>query len=249
MKRPGFLKRGEKIRLQSFLARSGVASRRAAEEMITHGRIAVNGETVTAMGVQVVPGVDRVEVDGEEVKVAPTTWLALHKPTGYVTTRTDPFGRETVYALLPEKYHGLFHVGRLDRDSEGLLLLTNDGDLAHKLMHPAYGVQKTYLCHVQGPIPRGLGRQLRNGIELEDGPASVDNFRIVDSEGRNVLVEVVIHEGRKHVVRRLLDEVGHPVQRLVRTAIGDVRLGDQRPGRFRPLTRSEVGSLYRSVGM
>ena len=143
-RQPGFLKRGEPVRLQAFLARSGIASRRAAEEMITHGRIAVNGETVTAMGLTVVPGVDRVEVDGEEVKVAPTMWLALHKPKGYVTTRIDPYDRRTVYDLLPEKYHGLFHVGRLDRDSEGLLLLTNDGDLANRFLHPSFGITKEY---------------------------------------------------------------------------------------------------------
>jgi 23S rRNA pseudouridine2605 synthase len=138
-------------------------------------------------------------------------------------------------------------VGRLDADSEGLLLLTNDGDLAHKLMHPAYGVKKTYLCHVQGPIPRGLARQLREGIELEDGPASADSFRVVDSEGRNVLVEIVIHEGRKHIVRRMMEEVGHPVSRLIRVAVGPVKLGDLRSGRTRRLTPVEVAGLFKLV--
>ncbi|HEY2203461.1 MAG TPA: pseudouridine synthase, partial [Pseudonocardia sp.] len=142
---------------------------------------------------------------------------------------------------------------RLDADTEGLLLLTNDGELGHRLMHPSFEVAKTYLAEVPGPVPRDLGRRLRDGVELADGPVRVDSFKVVDTlggkGGGRVLVELVLHEGRKHVVRRLLDEVGHPVRRLVRTAIGDVTLGNQRPGKLRPLTRPELASLYRDVGL
>jgi 23S rRNA pseudouridine2605 synthase len=142
----------------------------------------------------------------------------------------------------------VYHVGRLDADSEGLLLLTNDGDLAHRLMHPSFGVAKTYLCEVPGPVPRGFRRRLLDGVELDDGPVRVDACRIVDAVGRRVLVEVVLHEGRKHVVRRLMEEVGHPVSRLVRTAIGPVKLGELRPGRTRRLTNPEVAALFRAAG-
>jgi 23S rRNA pseudouridine2605 synthase len=141
----------------------------------------------------------------------------------------------------------VFHVGRLDADSEGLLLLTNDGELAHRLMHPSYGVGKTYLAEVAGPVPRAVGRQLLKGVELADGPAKVDSFKLVDAVQRTALVEVVIHEGRKHIVRRLFEEVGHPVNRLVRTSIGPIRLGDLKPGRTRRLTNAEVAALFKAV--
>jgi 23S rRNA pseudouridine2605 synthase len=143
----------------------------------------------------------------------------------------------------------LFHVGRLDADTEGLLLLTNDGELAHRLSHPSFQVPKTYLAEALGPVARDVGRRLRAGVELEDGIVRVDSFRLVDSSANRVLLEVVLHEGRKHVVRRLLAEVGHPVQRLVRTAIGPVRLGDQRAGKLRVLTREELGGLFALVGL
>jgi 23S rRNA pseudouridine2605 synthase len=244
MKRPGFLKRGEKIRLQSFLARSGVASRRAAEEMITHGRIAVNGETVTAMGLQVVPGVDRVEVDGEEVKVAPTTWLALHKPTGYVTSRTDPFGRETVYALLPEKYHGLFHVGRLDRDSEGLLLLTNDGDLANRFLHPSFGITKEYDVIVSGKPTDAVLRQLVEGVELEDGVAKAESAKLVGPAGNGQSrLKLVLREGKKREVRRMLAELGHEVTRLVRRRFGPIDLAELPLGKWRIVAPEELSQV------
>ncbi|HST58513.1 MAG TPA: pseudouridine synthase, partial [Longimicrobium sp.] len=244
MKRPGFLKRGEKIRLQSFLARSGVASRRAAEEMITHGRIAVNGETVTAMGLQVVPGVDRVEVDGEEVKVAPTTWLALHKPTGYVTSRTDPFGRETVYALLPEKYHGLFHVGRLDRDSEGLLLLTNDGDLANKFLHPSFGITKEYDVIVTGKPSDATLRQLTEGVELEDGIARAESARLIGPAGNGQSrLKLVLREGKKREVRRMMTALGHEVMRLVRRRFGPIDLAELPSGKWRIVAPEELSHV------
>jgi 23S rRNA pseudouridine2605 synthase len=244
MKRPGFLKRGERVRLQTFLARSGVASRRAAEEMITHGRIAVNGETVTAMGLQVVPGVDRVEVDGEEVKVAPTTWLALHKPKGYVTTRTDPFGRQTVYDLLPEKYHGLFHVGRLDRDSEGLLLLTNDGELANRFLHPSYGITKEYDVIVTGKPSDAVLRQLVEGVELEDGVAKAESAKLVGPAGNGQSrLKMVLREGKKREVRRMLEAVGHEVTRLVRRRFGPIELAELPKGKWRIVAPEELSHV------
>ncbi|GAA1036969.1 pseudouridine synthase [Virgisporangium ochraceum] len=234
-------------RLQKILAAAGVASRRAVEELIAAGRVTVNGSRA-GLGDRADLATAEIYVDGERIVTDRSrVYLAINKPRGVVSTMDDERGRAALADFLPPGTRRVYHVGRLDADSEGLLLLTNDGDLAHKLMHPAYGVQKTYLCHVQGPIPRGLGRQLRSGVELEDGPASVDNFRIVDSEGKNVLVEVVIHEGRKHIVRRMMEEVGHPVSRLIRVAIGPVKLGDLRTGKTRRLNAQEIAGLFKAV--
>jgi 23S rRNA pseudouridine2605 synthase len=253
--------RPDGVRLQKVLAQAGVASRRAAEELIAAGRVSVDGKIVREMGRRVDPESAVVHVDGARIVLRDDlVHLALNKPRGILSTMSDDRGRPCVGDLIVERgvvdehFDGsprarLFHVGRLDADTEGLLLLTNDGDLGHRLMHPSYEVEKTYLAEVMGQVPRDLGRRLRNGIDLDDGPVSVHSFKLVDFHAGRSMVELVIHEGRKHVVRRLLDEVGHPVQRLVRTAIGEVRLGDQRPGRMRPLTRQEVGSLYRSVGL
>jgi 23S rRNA pseudouridine2605 synthase len=189
-------------------------------------------------------------VDGVRVVVRDDlVYLALNKPRGVHTTMSDERGRPCVGDYLRDRRERLFHVGRLDAETEGLLLLTNDGDLAHRLMHPSYLVLKTYLAEVTGAVPRGIGRTLRDGVELDDGMVTVDSFRVVDSLPGRTLVEVVLHEGRKHIVRRLLAEVGHPVQKLVRTRIGDVHLGDQRSGSLRALTRAEVGSLYAEVGL
>jgi 23S rRNA pseudouridine2605 synthase len=234
-------------RLQKILSAAGVASRRASEELIAAGRVTVDGRRAE-LGDRADPTTAVIHVDGERVVTdASRVYLAMNKPRGVVSTMDDERGRAALADFLPTSAQRVYHVGRLDADSEGLLLLTNDGDLAHKLMHPAYEVKKTYLCQITGPVPRGLGRQLRSGVELEDGPARADSFRIVDSAGRNVLVEVVLHEGRKHIVRRMLAEVGHPVSRLVRTAIGPVKLGDLRAGRTRRLTATEVAGLFRLV--
>jgi 23S rRNA pseudouridine2605 synthase len=249
------------VRLQKVLAQAGVASRRGAEEMIAEGRVSVDGKIVREMGRRVDPDTAVVHVDGSRVVVREDlVHLALNKPRGILSTMHDDRGRPCVGDLIVERgvvdehFEGaprarLFHVGRLDAETEGLLLLTNDGDLGHRLMHPSYEVEKTYLAEVMGQVPRDMGKRLRAGVELEDGPVSVHSFKLVDFHAGRSMVELVIHEGRKHVVRRLLDEVGHPVQRLVRTAVGDVHLGNQRPGKFRPLNRAEVGSLYKSVGM
>ena len=232
-------------RLQKVLAAAGLGSRRACEELIAAGRVSVDGQQAT-LGDRADPATSVIHVDGERV-VTDTrmVYLALNKPRGIVSTMADERGRPGIKELLGSSMPSrVYHVGRLDADSEGLLLLTNDGDLAHRLTHPSYGVAKTYLLEVPGPIPRGLGRRLKAGIELEDGPAAADEFRLVDSTPRTALVEITLHEGRKHIVRRMLEQVGHPVARLVRTAVGPVKLGDLRSGRWRHLTRPEVAALF-----
>lgn len=236
-------KSGE-VRLQKVLAQAGVGSRRACEALITQGRVSVDGRRVTELGTRVDPERAEVRVDGQVVAVAADrVYLALNKPRGVLSTMSDDRGRRCVGDLVGDRAGRLFHVGRLDADTEGLLLLTNDGELAHRLTHPRFGVTKVYLAEVPGPIPRDLGRRLREGVELDDGPAVVDRFRVVGSSGRKAQVELTVHEGRKHIVRRLLAEVGHPVDRLVRLAVGPVRLGDQRPGTVRALSRKEVSAL------
>ena len=240
----------EAIRLQKVMAAAGVGSRRACEELITQGRVSVDGETVTEQGRRVDPETAVVRVDDMRITTSSgSVHLALNKPRGMVTAMSDPEGRPTVGDLVAGRKERLFHVGRLDAETEGLLLLTNDGDLAHRLTHPSYNVPKTYLAEVLGPVARDVGRQLREGVELDDGIARVDAFRLVDSHANRVLLEVVLHEGRKHIVRRLLAAVGHPVQQLVRTSVGPVHLGDQRAGKLRALTPQEIGALYALVGL
>ncbi|GAB3301117.1 pseudouridine synthase [Parasphingorhabdus pacifica] len=237
-------------RLQKVLSRAGVASRRAAEKMITEGRVEVDGELVVELGRRVDTSTVTIRVDGNRVVVNDNmTHLLLNKPTGIVCSMSDDQGRPCIGDYLRERQGRLYHVGRLDVDTEGLLLITNDGDLAHRLMHPSYRVLKTYLAEVPGPVPKDLGRQLREGVELDDGVIKVDKFRLLDAGEGRALVELVVHEGRKRIVRRLLDHVGHPVQRLVRTSVGNVRLTNERPGAIRPLDRKEVASLYQAVGL
>ncbi|ASO21407.1 23S rRNA pseudouridine2605 synthase [Actinoalloteichus hoggarensis] len=240
----------EGIRLQKVLSRAGIASRRAAEELIAEGRVSIDGKVVTEMGRRVDPATVTIHVDGTRVVVRDDLeYLALNKPVGMHSTMSDDMGRPCIGDLITSRSERLFHVGRLDAETEGLLLLTNDGDLAHRLMHPSYEVSKTYLAEVPAPIAKDVSKTLKAGVELEDGPASVDSFRVLESYGSKAMVEVVLHEGRKHIVRRLLDHIGHPVERLVRTSIGEVKLGDQRPGSMRRLNHPEIGSLYRAVGL
>jgi len=235
-------------RLQKVLATAGIGSRRACEELIAARRVTIDGRVAT-LGDKVDPVAAEIHVDGERVIVdASQVYLAMNKPLGVVSTMADERGRAALADFVGNVPQRVFHVGRLDADSEGLLLLTNDGGLAHKLMHPSFGVAKTYLVEVPGPMRRGVGKQLMAGIDLEDGPVRVDAFRLVDSMPGRVLVELVLHEGRKHVVRRLMEEVGYPVSRLVRTAIGPVRLGDLKPGRTRRLNRGEIAALFKAVG-
>jgi 23S rRNA pseudouridine2605 synthase len=225
-----------------------MGSRRACEELIAAGRVTVNGARVHTMGTRVDPATAVVEVDGARINVRDDlVYLAVNKPRGVLSAMADSRGRRTVAELVADRPERLFHVGRLDADSEGLLLLTNDGELAHRLMHPSFGVSKTYLATVSAPIGRNVARQVRAGVDLEDGPVAVDSWRVVQSAGDRAIVEVVLHEGRKHIVRRLLAAVGHPVQRLVRTAIGPVRLGNLKAGAVRELTRVELAELHRLV--
>jgi len=235
------------IRLQKVLAAAGVGSRRACEELIDAGRVTVDGRVAT-LGDKVDPAAAEIYVDGERV-VTDTrlVYLAMNKPRGVVSTMDDERGRAALADYLDHVPQRVFHVGRLDADSEGLLLLTNDGELAHRLMHPSFGVAKTYLAEVPGPVRRSLGQQLTAGVELDDGPARADRFRMVDSVTGRALVELTLHEGRKHIVRRLLAECGYPVSRLIRTAIGPVRLGDLKPGRTRRLSRAEIAALFKAV--
>ncbi|MCE9516747.1 MAG: pseudouridine synthase [Mycobacterium sp.] len=243
----------EGIRLQKVLSQAGIASRRVAERMITEGRVEVDGRVVTELGTRVDPDVAQIRVDGARVLLDDSmVYLAVNKPAGMHSTMSDDLGRSCIGDLIEHRVRGnrnLFHVGRLDADTEGLLLLTNDGELAHRLMHPSFEVSKTYLATVAGSVPRGLGKTLRAGVELDDGPASVDDFAVVDAVPGKTLLRVTLHEGRKRIVRRLLSAVGFPVQELVRTDIGPLMLGNQRPGSIRALTRKEIGDLYRTVGM
>ncbi|MDP9100752.1 MAG: rRNA pseudouridine synthase [Actinomycetota bacterium] len=240
----------EGIRLQKVLAAAGLGSRRACEVLIEQGRVSIDGDVVREQGRRVDPETAVIRVDDMRIStVSGIVHLALNKPAGMVTSLSDPQGRPCVGDLVRERKERLFHVGRLDAETEGLLLLMNDGELAHRLAHPSYQVPKTYLAEVIGPVARDVGRRLRAGVELEDGLASVDSFRLVSSSGNRVMFELVLHEGRKHIVRRMLDSVGHPVQRLVRTAVGPVQLGIQRSGRLRALTRDEVAGLYQLVGL
>ncbi len=238
------------VRLQKVLAAAGMASRRAAEEMIAEGRVEVNGRVVQERGLRVDPDQDHIRVDGRRIPPARRhTYLVLNKPRGVVSTMSDPEGRPTLRDYLTRCRERLFHIGRLDTDTEGLILLTNHGELAHRLSHPSYRIPKTYLAEVEGVVePRTL-RRLAQGVTLDDGPVTPDRVRLVDTARGRSLIEVVLHEGRNRVVRRLFDRAGHPVRRLSRTRVGPVRLGSLRQGELRELTREEVGALLDAVDL
>jgi 23S rRNA pseudouridine2605 synthase len=238
------------VRLQKVMAEAGIGSRRACEVMIATGRVQVDGHVVRELGVRIDPTRHTVHVDGMRLQLDESrVYLAFNKPAGVVSTMKDESGRPSLADFVGDRKQRLFHVGRLDSDTEGLILLTNDGELAHRLQHPSYGVLKTYLAEIDGPVARDVGRRLREGVELEDGPVRVDSFKVVDSQPGKALVEVILHEGRKHIVRRALDAVGYPVQRLVRTQVGPVRLGDLRQGRWRVLTGTETSQLFDAAGL
>ncbi|MFB7465700.1 pseudouridine synthase [Streptomyces sp. NPDC056224] len=243
---PGAEEEGE--RLQKVLARAGMGSRRACEELIEQARVEVNGEIVLEQGKRVLPK-DEIKVDGLTVATQSYLFFALNKPAGVVSTMEDPDGRQCLGDYVTNRETRLFHVGRLDTETEGIILLTNHGELAHRLTHPKYGVKKTYVAAITGPLPREIGKRLKDGIELEDGYARADHFRVVDQVGKNYLVEVTLHEGRKHIVRRMMAEAGFPVEKLVRTSFGPIELGDQKSGWLRRLTNTEVGMLMREVGL
>lgn len=233
----------EGVRLQKVLAQAGVASRRAAEELIARGRVEVNGERVREQGLRVDPTSDVIRVDGKRIPPQrPHLYVVLNKPRGVVSTMEDPHGRPTVADYLGRRGR-LFHVGRLDADTEGLLLLTNDGDFAQRMAHPSFEVPKTYVAEVAGQVTEATLKRLRAGVELEDGPVRADRTKLVQQLGDRSLVRVVLHSGRNRVVRRMFEAVGHPVRQLSRIAIGPVKLGDLKPGAVRDLTREELGAL------
>jgi 23S rRNA pseudouridine2605 synthase len=247
------------VRLQKVLAAAGIASRRACEVLISEGRVEVNSEVVTEQGRRVDPERDVIRVDG--ARIPPPRrhrYLALNKPRGVVSTMDDPDGRRTIADLLAEsgdrrtarslKNERLFHVGRLDTDSEGLLILTNDGDFAHRLAHPSYEVPKTYIAEVAGVVNEPTLRRLRSGITLEDGPVRPTSVKIVSTAGDKTLLKITLQEGRNRIVRRTMEAVGHPVRRLSRIGIGPVRLGNLKVGEYRELTREELGGLLDLTG-
>ena len=233
----------EGVRLQKVLAQAGLGSRRACDALVADGRVRVNG-VVADLGSRVAPMLDRIEVDGRPVELASEVVVyALHKPMGVVTTMHDDRGRPCIGDFVLDVPQRLFHVGRLDEETEGLLLLTNDGDLANLLMHPSHGVPKTYVARVRGRVTPGVVRQLLSGVTLEDGMARADAATVTSSAEGASVVEVVLHEGRKRIVRRMFKAVGHPVEHLTRTRIGDLGLGSLPAGEKRRLTPSEVQTL------
>lgn len=237
------------IRLQKVLAAAGIGSRRSCEILIDQGRVSINGEPVREQGRRVDPEVDIIHVDGERLQTkAEVVVYALNKPKGVLTTMVDDQGRPCVGDYVTELEQRVFHVGRLDADTEGLLLLTNDGELANRLIHPSYGVDKTYIATVQELTNKALA-ELMSGVELDDGTAQATKARIIDRTKNSVMVELVIHEGRNRIVRRMFDAVGSPVTALVRTKIGPVALGQQRPGVLRVISGAQLRALYTAAGL
>ncbi|MDO4917257.1 MAG: pseudouridine synthase [Rothia sp. (in: high G+C Gram-positive bacteria)] len=239
------------VRLQKLMAQAGVASRRVCEEMIEEGRVTVNDELVTELGVRVNPEDVTVRVDGISIQTNDKlVYMVLNKPKGVVSAMNDPEGRPNISDFLRKSMNTrVFHVGRLDVETEGLLLLTNDGELANRLTHPSYEIPKTYLVQVHGPVDSGIGAELKKGIRLEDGTARLDSFKLVDSTPGHVLIEVSIHSGKNRIIRRLFEAVGYPVEKLVRVEMGPIRIGSQKQGTIRNLSKVEIGALLASVDM
>ncbi|HSO68890.1 MAG TPA: pseudouridine synthase [Arachnia sp.] len=240
----------EGTRLQKVLAAAGIASRRASEILIDEGRVEVNGKVVTEQGRRVNPETDQIRVDGSRIPPPRRhLYLVLNKPRGVVSTLEDPEGRPTLSDYLPATKERLFHVGRLDTDTEGLIVLTNDGDFAHRLAHPSYQVPKTYTVQAAGVMDNRIIRRLEKGVTLEDGPVRPDKVKLISRGQDRTLLAITLHEGRNRIVRRMMDTVGHPVDRLSRTEIGPIRIGNLRPGETRDVTREELGALLDLVGM
>ena len=233
-------------RLQKVMAAAGVASRRVSEQLIVEGRVSVNGSVVTELGRRVDPATDRVAVDGTAVQLDTSRrYVILNKPVGVVSSMRDEQGRPDLSRFTADYPERLFNVGRLDVETSGLLILTNDGDLAHVLAHPSFGVTKTYIARVRGTVsPQTIGR-LTKGVDLDDGPISADKARLLQTsaQGGDSLVELSLHSGRNRIVRRMLAEVGHPVTELVRRQFGPLHLGTLKVGAMRDLTRDELGAL------
>ena len=239
----------EPERLQKVLSRAGVASRRASEDLIAQGRVQINGETVREMGVKVLP-TDRITVDGQRIHTDTVLQVwAFHKPVGTVSSMQPEDDRPCIgdwVTKLPER---VYNVGRLDAATAGLLLLTNNGELANRIMHPSYEVPKTYVAVVQGQVKMGLGKVLRRGVELEDGTVKVDKFKLIEVRKGSSIVQLTLHSGKNRVVRRLLSEVGHPVSALTRTGIANLTLDGLKEGQFRLLHGNELAALQEMVGL
>ena len=231
------------MRLNKFLSRAGVASRRAADRMIGEGRVRVDGTVVRELGVRVDPDGSLVEVDGRRVRLAPATWILLHKPPRVVCTRRDPRGRPTVYDLLAPEHRGLFHVGRLDVMSEGVLLFTNEGDTARDLLHPSREVTRRYRVMLREPVPDDLVARLEAGVELDDGPARPEQVRLGRTRAGRPVLRLTLREGRNREIRRMLRALGVGIRRLRRVGFGPVELGRLPPGRWRTLEAGEVEAL------
>jgi 23S rRNA pseudouridine2605 synthase len=237
------------VRLQKYLSQAGVASRRKAEVLISAGEVRVNGVVVTELGTKVDPRSDAVEVRGERIHAARPVWIAVHKPAGYVTTRRDPEGRHTIYDLLPDSFDALFYVGRLDVNSEGLVLMTNQGDEANRLSHPRYEVDRVYRVDVKGHVTDAAIKRLLDGVRLEDGIARAQRVeRLPSAAEAQTRLRLTLREGKNREVRRLLGRVGHPVVRLVRIRYGPIRLTELRSGEWRKLTREERAELEAITG-
>ncbi len=234
------------MRLNKIIADAGIASRRGADELIASGRVSVDGYVVKELGSKFDPEKVKVMVDGETIKRSLTkTYLALHKPKGVLSTMHDPDGRPSLADFVDLRTERLFHVGRLDKDSEGLILLTNDGDLTFRATHPSFGLEKTYIVEFDGKLPLGIEKTLLKGVELEDGIARVLTFKELNSKW----IEVSIHEGRYHIIRRLMEAVEVNVLRLIRTKFGPISLGDTPPGRWRDLNDGELINLRKVLDL
>jgi len=233
-------------RLQKIIAAAGICSRRAAEDLILAGKVLVNDRVVRKLGTRADPGRDEIRVDGRLITTeVEKVYLMLNKPAGYVTTLKDPEGRPIVTDLLREIGQRVFPAGRLDYDSEGLLILTNDGDFAERIQHPRYEVPRTYLAKIRGRVTRKEIQSLINGIELEDGPFTVDGIQEEKYNEKSLWLRVSISEGRNRIIRRAMEALGHPVARLIRVSVGNLELGDLKPGQYRRLQKREVERLLR----
>ena len=233
-------------RLNKIIADAGIASRRAADQLILEGRVSVDGEVITELGNKFDPEICDIKVDGESLSISKSkTYLAFHKPAGVISTMSDPEGRSNLGDFFKDRRDRLYHVGRLDKDSEGLILLTNDGELAHRATHPSYGLEKRYLVEIEGEFNKQLSDQLLQGVRLEDGLARAVNVIHARAVSRNHhWVEITIHEGRYHIIRRLIESLGLKVLRLIRLDFGPISLGDMKPGRHRVLNSQEMTNLF-----
>jgi 23S rRNA pseudouridine2605 synthase len=234
------------IRLNKIIADAGIASRRAADQLILEGRVSVDGEVITELGNKFDPEICDIKVDGESLSISKSkTYLAFHKPAGVISTMSDPEGRSNLGDFFKDRKDRLYHVGRLDKDSEGLILLTNDGELAHRATHPSYGLEKRYLVEIEGEFNKQLSDQLLQGVRLEDGLARAVKVIHARAVSRNHhWVEITIHEGRYHIIRRLIESLGLKVLRLIRLDFGPISLGDMKPGRHRVLNSQEMTNLF-----